>query len=150
MHHRVAFARDGGRDRPAVTRDEREQKILDDIKTAADRLVMMTVDEIMNQPEPVIDRWGHWKYESATQVLSLVHGFRRYEVDLDDMTDARSVLDWIVQVSHKVWVTREDVGDLVAAIDHLKRLQQNVCGMGIVAGRLAARAARAHKGTDPL
>ena len=71
------------------------------------------------------DTWGIWEYlKNETLTCS------KYEVDLDRMKTSAAVLDWIIQLSHKSWVTKKDLADLVYAIDDILRLQQNYCGFG--------------------
>jgi hypothetical protein len=41
------------------------------------------------------------------------------------------MLDWIIQVNQKMWATREDVGHLVEALDHIFAPQQNLCSFGV-------------------
>jgi hypothetical protein len=71
------------------------------------------------------DIWGIWEYKQ-NETLTCYN----YEVDLDRMKSSAAVLDWIIQVSHKSWVTENDLADLVYAIDDILKLQQNYCGFG--------------------
>jgi hypothetical protein len=72
-------------------------------------------------------QWGMWRLERAN--LTLVHSGegRSYEVDLEAMNTTGQMLDWIFQVSGKSRATRQDVGELVQALDdifHQKDLRE--------------------------
>jgi hypothetical protein len=71
------------------------------------------------------DTWGIWEYKQNGTLTCDI-----YEVDLDRMESSAAVLDWIIQVSHKSWVTEDDLADLIYAIDDILGLQQNYCGFG--------------------
>jgi hypothetical protein len=71
------------------------------------------------------DTWGIWEYKQ-NETLTCYN----YEVDLDRMQSSAAVLDWIIQVSYKSWVTENDLADLVYALDDILRLQANYCGCG--------------------
>jgi hypothetical protein len=75
-------------------------------------------------------QWGVWRLERAN--LTLVHSGegRSYEVDLEAMNTTGQMLDWIFQVSGKSWATRQDVGELVQALDDIFHPQQNLCPGG--------------------
>lgn len=45
------------------------------------------------------------------------------------MNDSASVLDWIAQLNEKTWVSPDDIGNLVKAIDDIFDLH-SFCGMG--------------------
>ena len=47
------------------------------------------------------------------------------------MNNSTEVLDCIVELHEKSWATPEDIGNLVAALDDIFDLQNNVCGCGI-------------------
>jgi hypothetical protein len=83
-------------------------------------------------PYPVHgDRWGHWEFDAERLVLMYEHGRHEYEVDLEDMTTSAGMLDWIFQVNTKGWASREEIGDLVQALDDLLRPQANLCSGGM-------------------
>jgi len=75
-------------------------------------------------------RWGRWEYKAANLTLMLLgEKGLEYEVDLERCNDSAGVLDWIVQVSEKVYVSPIDVGHLVRALNELSGgLQDKVCG----------------------
>lgn len=93
----------------------------------------MGVDEIFDNSEHRAAlagevRWGKWSYLPSAMVLQHEDG---YEVDLEEMNDSASVLDWVAQVSRKeLRYTEEDVGHLVRALDELLDLQATCCSMG--------------------
>jgi hypothetical protein len=72
------------------------------------------------------DTWGIWEYRKNKTLACDI-----YEVYLDQMNSSAEVLDWIVQVSHKTWVTEKHLADLIYAIDDILSLQPNYCGFGI-------------------
>jgi hypothetical protein len=74
-------------------------------------------------------KWGPWRYDA--RLLTLTHTERRYEVDLEQCNTSAEILDWLCQVSHKVWCTREDTGYLLQAIDDLLDPQAHVGSNGV-------------------
>lgn len=78
------------------------------------------------------DRWGNWVYSAESLALEHrdAHDHWDYEVDLERCETSAAVLDWIVQCSYKPWITHQDLGDLIEALDDLFGLQPNYCGMG--------------------
>jgi len=78
-------------------------------------------------------RWGNWEFDKRRLVLTI--GRRKwfeYEVDLETCTSGSEILDWILQVAGKGWVTPEDIGYLVEALGDIggPMLQGNVCPGG--------------------
>ena len=63
-------------------------------------------------------RWGRWVYRQETNILAIEHptGPAVYDIDLDRCGGQVEILDWIFHVSKKVWVTEEDLGHLVRAL----------------------------------
>ncbi len=53
-----------------------------------------------------------------------------YEVNLDQCDTSAGVLDWIAQLAGKTWVTNDDLGDLVRALDEILDFQASLCGGG--------------------
>ncbi len=53
-----------------------------------------------------------------------------YEVDVEEMRDSASVLDWFIQVARKGWPSDDMVGKLVRMVDGLLDLQRTVCSGG--------------------
>jgi hypothetical protein len=62
-------------------------------------------------------RWGDWELDRERLVL--VNEKEDYEVDLERCLSAGETLDWIIQISSKIWGTDECVGSLVAALRDL-------------------------------
>jgi hypothetical protein len=82
-------------------------------------------------PQPPADDgdfWGPWIFHR--KALELEYRGGHYFVDLARCRSSAEVLDWIAQVSGKAWITREDVGYFVEALDDLLDLQGNICGFG--------------------
>jgi hypothetical protein len=74
-------------------------------------------------------RWGVWRLEKSNSTLC--HARRSsFYVELDTITTTGQMLDSIFEVSQKSWVTREDVGNLVDALDALFDPRQNFCPGG--------------------
>jgi hypothetical protein len=83
-------------------------------------------------PYPVHgDRWGKWEFDAESLVLKYREsGRNEYEIDLQSMTSSAEMIDWIFQLSMKTWVSRQEIGDLVRALDDLLRPQSNLCSGG--------------------
>ena len=64
------------------------------------------------------ERWGRWVYRAHKNSLCIEEPPQdRYNVDLDRCDDQVEVLDWIVHMSRKYWVTDADLANLVRALD---------------------------------
>ncbi len=74
-------------------------------------------------------KWGDWTYNADNFTLTFQRGDDHYEVDLDECENSAQILDWLAQ-ARKVWMTPEDTGHLVSALDAILGLQSNVCGLG--------------------
>jgi len=77
------------------------------------------------------DRWGKWRFDA--RLLDLVfeeNGREQYAIDLKDMNSSAQMMDWIFQVNMKSWATREDIGNLIQALDDLFRPQASLCSGG--------------------
>jgi hypothetical protein len=85
-------------------------------------------------PDWVLHRqdWGPWRLtsEGALEPSDPGQGLGSYQIDLATCTDSANVLDWIVQVAHKLDATDAIVAGLVRALDDILQLQSNVCGWG--------------------
>jgi hypothetical protein len=57
--------------------------------------------------------------------------FHEYEVDLAECSDSAKVLDWIIPVSGKGWVSAKVLAGLIYALDDILHLQATVCGSGV-------------------
>lgn len=79
--------------------------------------------------------WGNWRFDKEANVLvinkNLCPGEEAkdlYKVDLERCNTSAAILDIIVQMSQKLWITRDDIGYLVEALDDLFTLQVHFCG----------------------
>lgn len=75
--------------------------------------------------------WGPWKFEPSDPP-SLVYQPTGYWLDVGRFRTSGNVLDAIAQLSGKTWMTEEQLGHLVRALDEILKLQQNYCGGGSV------------------
>ena len=93
--------------------------------------------------------WGRWALDAEDLRL---HHEENYSVDLKRFSSAAPMLDMIVQVRRKVFVTTTDVGDFVAALDDIFDIQSSLVPGGVdrriddvpafLHKRIAARAGR--------
>ncbi|MGB8481733.1 MAG: hypothetical protein WCE63_23265 [Acidobacteriaceae bacterium] len=75
--------------------------------------------------------WGGWTlYADKKSLHLLVGGNEIYGIRLEEIHDSPSMLDWIMQVSHKRWATDKILADLVHALDQLFDPQKNFCSLG--------------------
>lgn len=79
--------------------------------------------------------WGNWRLEKDSNQLiihkSLCPGEDErdlYKIDLERCNNSAAILDMIVQMSQKMWITREDIGHMIEALDEIFTLQTNFCG----------------------
>ena len=88
-----------------------------------------------DEPDPRRD-WGGWRYESGTAVLALYDEAGRflYEVDLERCDTSAALLDWIIQVSGKIFATDRVVAGLIRALDDLLNPQATLCSFGYERG----------------
>ncbi|MGP5586667.1 hypothetical protein ACTXO0_07735 [Glutamicibacter ardleyensis] len=70
-----------------------------------------------------------WVYDSNTGCL--VFQDNGYEVPLLEMTDSARVLDWVIQISKKVWADDAVIAGLVVGIDRFLNLQGTLCSAGV-------------------
>ena len=84
------------------------------------------LEEMKRTPKQT--QWGRWRLKDGCLVPEHAPD---YYVDLRRITDSAKALDWIVQLSKKSWVTEEDLGFLVKALDYILGFQQRYCGGGI-------------------
>ncbi len=73
------------------------------------------------------DRWGGWVLKSDLTLRFQEGTQRHYEVDLEEISDARELLDWILQLISKEWMTPKDLGDFVYALNDCIRLRELLC-----------------------
>ena len=74
-------------------------------------------------------QWGIWRLEKYNWTLVHTGEGKGYEIDLEKMNTTGQMLDWIFQMSKKAWVTRQDIGDLVKALDDIFDPQRNLCSL---------------------
>ena len=86
------------------------------------------LDRLLSKPLP--ERWGPWKIDPVRRAI-FYDGPHDYWLPLAQTNNSAEVLDWIVQLHEKSWATPEDIGNLVAALDDIFDLQNNICGCGI-------------------
>ena len=82
--------------------------------------------EILRLIQPVKQNFGNWLYNADNKTLT--HTKAWYEIDLERVTSADDMIDWIFQVSPKLWVTRKDLADLIYAFDYLFDPQSQIYG----------------------
>jgi hypothetical protein len=72
-------------------------------------------------------RWGNWHYDKKQNVLRYVrpNGSELYELPLDEATTAAQVLDWIMQLREKSWLSDRDIRDVLTAFRDLLNPQRN-------------------------
>ena len=95
---------------------------------------MVSVEEIIEEGERLREEkrrfpvWGTWQ---LTKNLSLeLKGDHWYEVDLERCLSSAEILDWIVQIQKKSWVTPKIIYDLIQALDDILDIQGNFCSSG--------------------
>ncbi|MBS1104290.1 hypothetical protein JK202_14970 [Gluconobacter sp. Dm-62] len=73
-------------------------------------------------------QWGNWSLNKDNYCLEHPGpGCMSYQVPLEDMNNPAIILDWIYQMNEKTWMTKEDSGNLVSAL-------QDIFGRGICGG----------------
>lgn len=70
-----------------------------------------------------------WHRDSAS-LRKLRAGDVFYSVPLTDMRTSAEALDWIFQLRQKSWLTDEELGAVLFALDELLRPQQHLCSGG--------------------
>jgi len=80
--------------------------------------------------KPLPERWGNWKLDRARRAI-YYDGPHDFWFPLAQVNNSTEVLDWVVQLHERSWTTPEDIGNLVAALDDIFDLQNNMCGCGI-------------------
>jgi hypothetical protein len=58
-------------------------------------------------------------------------GDGQYLIPLVKCNSPVEILDWIIKLRRKPWVARQDLCDLVDALDDLLDLEENYCGSGL-------------------
>lgn len=91
--------------------------------------------EIYTDDYMTLGPWGYWSLDKENMQLlwRKPHGgfLQAYEVDFDYCNSSAEILDWIIQFSEKAFASREDVGNLVMALDSMcGGIQSHFCGGG--------------------
>lgn len=71
-----------------------------------------------------------WEIDDNTMTLDLIDKDHEYYVEISRCNSSAEILDWIIQVSKKTWVTDNILASLVRRLDHYIDLQANVCSYG--------------------
>jgi hypothetical protein len=88
-----------------------------------------SLDEAAPHVKPVHgDTWGRFTFDR--EVFVLRHTLYGREIDLEDCTSSARAMDWIFQISNKTWMSTEDRGQLLEALQDLLRPQANLCSFG--------------------
>jgi hypothetical protein len=75
-------------------------------------------------------RWGVWQLQKSSWTLLHTRYDHPFQVELGNINTTGQMLDTIFEFSEKSWATREDVGNLVAALDDIFDPRQNLCPGG--------------------
>jgi hypothetical protein len=82
--------------------------------------------------------WGRWHFEPRNLTLWLTHtehaGCCRFEIDLEQITTCADMVAWISYVSQKPYVSREDVSNLILALDDIFDIQDSFAGVDMMWG----------------
>src|SRR5215470_18055773 len=80
-------------------------------------------------------RWGDWSLDAPQtgqpHLVSEIDGRERYAIGLYGIVGSAAMLDWIMQLRPKTWVTNDIIGDLVSAFDDIFDPQGTLCGTGV-------------------
>lgn len=63
--------------------------------------------------------WGNWRY-GPTDPPSIDYHPYRYEIVLTRIDTVSRLGDWLLHMSEKGWITTEDLGNLVKAVQDLE------------------------------
>lgn len=77
----------------------------------------LSTREYLARPMPTKTTWGRWTKDDHWLVFD--KDGRDYPVDLTEMTNPVETLDWIRHIAGKTWVTSQDLGDFVRALQDL-------------------------------
>ena len=87
---------------------------------------------------PPQTQFGRWRWNRRVNTLQFVERPGRgllYEIDLDLIRTSAQCLDWIFQASNKSWLTNEDRGNLLLAMQEAVKPQATLCSWGIERGK---------------
>ena len=79
-------------------------------------------------------KWGRWQLVDDL----LVYDRGIYEVPLAECTTSAQVLDWIIQLHGKAWLTAQDLRDFIRAINAIIDPQATICSGGYERGPVDA------------
>lgn len=74
---------------------------------------------------PPRQNFAPWKLNKKTFELEIKGGF--YSVPLTELHNSAQILDWIMQLNHKNWVTPQIMKQLLNALKHYLDPQANYC-----------------------
>src|SRR5438105_423087 len=87
-------------------------------ETSAGVSTIVSAAEVLDWKAPAHgDKWGRWKLNGHGGHWSL--DLEHYYITLNDITTNARMNDWIFQMAGKTWVTPEDLGNLVLALDDI-------------------------------
>ena len=108
------------------THDEVAKHIAEAVPIEELRGVAVRLADIPKQESK--SSWGLWTFDEHNLVVRYTKN--NYEVDLERCTTSAQALDWIAQITNKLWASPDDVTDVIHALDDLIGLQENLCGFG--------------------
>src|SRR6266851_4843828 len=81
-------------------------------------------------------RWGRWQLRMSNLTLWLrANGGRCFfEMDLEEITTCADLVAQIAYASQKPFMTREDIGNLIMALDEIFDLQESFSGVDMIWG----------------
>lgn len=96
------------------------------LQELADRLEERQTTESLNARLALY----HWEWEPERLSLTYSKDGIEYWVTLVDMRTPADVLDWIMQLCEKTWLSHQDLGAFVYAVNELLRPQMTLCSGG--------------------
>lgn len=69
----------------------------------------------------------HWRWDPKRFSLDYRSNGIEYSVPVTDLRTSADTLDWIMQLCEKTWLSHEDLGVFVYAVNELVRPQMNLC-----------------------
>lgn len=61
--------------------------------------------------------WGSWKYDPEYNVL--VYQDSDYFIEITRISSCFTLVDWLLHLKEKTWVTNDDLADFLTAVDDL-------------------------------
>lgn len=93
-----------------------------------DVCTVLEIAEILLR-QPPRKRWGPWRIDKKNQCI--YHYALEYWISLSHLRTSAQVLDFIMQVSHKRWMSSSDTGWFIEAIRDLVNPQATMCSFGV-------------------